>query len=282
MRKKYIPGLFGILDTDNLKDRNAWINGGGIECRHNVKYYYDNSKRPGFNGYMLQYSLNGAGKFVKNGVCHDIKENMGFFVQLPEESIYYLPEDAKEPWTFIFLHFDGNALRPYMNRLEELTGGVFTLPPSAQSIRSLLQLQDRMYNGEKLKKFENSEFIFHFLCTLLRDIENAKEENDNTLIKKSLHLMEQNHRDLESIQDIADSLSISQEHFCRLFKNEMKISPGQYLSQLKIQSAMHDLLNTDDTLEVIAHRNGFSNANYFGKVFKKKVGVTPIQYRNME
>ncbi len=282
MKQKYTPGLFGILDTDNLTDRTAWINGGGIECRHQVKYYYDNSKRPGFNGYMLQYSLSGSGKFVKNGITYDIKENTGFLVQLPEDSSYYLPENEEEPWTFIFLHFDGNALRPYMHQLEKLTGGVFTLLPSSPSIRSLLQLQKRLCNGEKLKKYESGEFVFHFLCTLLRDIESTKEDSDNSIIKKVLLLMEQNHKESDSIQNYADSLNISQEHLCRLFKNEMKISPGQYLIQLKIQSAMYDLLNTDDNLEIIAQRNGFSNANYFGKVFKKKTGVTPIQYRNME
>lgn len=58
------------------------------------------------------------------------------------------------------------------------------------------------------------------------------------------------------------------------------MSPGQYLTDLRISSAMNDLSNTTENLEAIAQKNGFSNANYFGKVFKKKVGVTPIQYRN--
>lgn len=61
----------------------------------------------------------------------------------------------------------------------------------------------------------------------------------------------------------------------------MHVSPGQYLTQLRIQSSMYDLLNTKDKLESIAQNNGFANANYYEKVFKKQVGVTPTQYRSM-
>lgn len=282
MKTDYRTGRFGILDTDNIKDRTISNYAVGLERRYKEKYYYDNSKRPGFTGYLIQYTLKGSGKFIKNGVCHEMTENTGFIASLPGESIYYLPDDAEEPWVLLFLHFDCEMLRPYMQRLDELTGGIFSLPTSAKSIHSLLHFHERIANGERLQRYEGMEFLFGFVCAFLRDIESCKEEMDSTLIKKAIHLMEQNHRELESIQYLADSLQVSEEHFCRLFKSEITISPGQYLLHLKIHSAMQDLLNTTDTLEVIAKRNGFSNANYFGKVFKKKVGVTPLQYRNMQ
>lgn len=42
---------------------------------------------------------------------------------------------------------------------------------------------------------------------------------------------------------------------------------------------MNDLLNTNEKLEIIANRNGFSSGNYFCKVFKKSVGMSPNEYR---
>lgn len=94
--------------------------------------------------------------------------------------------------------------------------------------------------------------------------------------------MNDEYSDLESISYLAKKLNVTSEYFCRLFKHELGMSPGQYLTDLRIQSAMYDLLNTDENLEKIAQKNGFSNANYFGKSFKKRVGKTPLQYRNME
>lgn len=58
----------------------------------------------------------------------------------------------------------------------------------------------------------------------------------------------------------------------------MKLTPMQYLTRLRIQSGMYDLLNTEDDLETIAKKNGFSNANYFGKVFRKQAGVKPVSF----
>lgn len=280
MKDVYISGSFGFFETDNLTEHPFILGSGGVEHRFNEKYYFDNSKRPNFNGCLIQYTLKGSGKYIKNGITHDISENTGFIINLPEDSIYYLPENASEPWVFVYIHFDGFAVTPYMKRLEELTNGIFSLPVSSSSIRQLLNLQERICSGEKLKKYESGEIILHFLCSFLRDIETSKEETDNNLVKKALSMLEDNHKKIESVQNLAESLHVSEEHLCRLFKSEMNVTPGQQLLHLKIQSAMQDLLNTNDTLEAIAIRNGFSNANYFGKIFKKKVGITPMQYRN--
>lgn len=280
--KHYCQGMFGIMDIDGIRKRPAWLIDGGIERRWKENYYFDNSRRPGYGGYLIQYTLEGCGIVEKQGICCRVEEGMGFLVRFPEDSRYYLPKDSEKPWTFLYLHFAGDALLPYVERLDEFTGGIFSLESTAKSIRMFLKLKERLCGGEMIKKYESSEFIFSFLCTLLREIEESGEDKEYSLVRKGVEILEQEHRELESIQNIAQRLEISQEHFCRLFKQEMRLTPMQYLTRLRIQSAMYDLLNTDENLENIAKRNGFSNANYFGKVFKKQVGVTPIQYRRQE
>jgi AraC-like DNA-binding protein len=279
--EKYSMGLFGLLDMDGLDRCPAKLIDGGIETRYKEEYHFDNRDRVGYGGYLIQYTLKGEGIYEKDGICHKIKEGMGMVIQFPEDSSYYLSE-GDEPWTFLYLHFDGDALVPYIKRLKELTQGVFSLGVSAKSIRMFLQLHERICNGERLKKYESNEFIFSFLCTLLRDIETEEKENKNVLVKKAVDLMDREFKSLEGVQSVASRLGITQEHLGRLFKAEMNVSPGQYLIKLRIQYAMQELLNTDDSLEKIAGKCGFSNANYLGKVFKKHVGTTPIQYRNMK
>lgn len=146
----------------------------------------------------------------------------------------------------------------------------------------LLRFQESILEGEKIEQSQGVEFIQQFFVTLLRDIDDSERENSISIVRKAVKIMNEDFRELEGVQQLSDRFGITQEHFCRLFKSEMKMSPGQYLTDLRISSAMRDLSNTTEHLETIAQKNGFSNANYFGKVFKKKIGVTPIQYRNGE
>ena len=45
---------------------------------------------------------------------------------------------------------------------------------------------------------------------------------------------------------------------------------------------MNDLLNSDADLETVARRNGFAGGNYFCKVFRRVVGLSPTQYRRLK
>lgn len=278
----YQTGYFGIFDINGIDARTLVFVDGGIEKRYRENYYFDNSKRPGYNGYLLQYTLDGSGIFEKHGVCHEMKKENGFFVKLPEDSRYYLPQECETPWAFLYLHFMGEALAPYVERLEHMSDGIFSVDSSSESIQMFLQFQEDIRRGKTVGHNEGAEFIRCFFRMLLKDIDARERETDISLVKKAVKIMNGNYRELESVQRLAEQLGVTQEYFCRLFKAEMQVSPGQYLTDLRISSAMYDLVNTSENLEVIAQKNGFSNANYFGKVFKKRVGVTPAQYRESE
>lgn len=84
---------------------------------------------------------------------------------------------------------------------------------------------------------------------------------------------------LEGVDEVAKRLGISQEHLTRSFKTEQGIPPVRYLTNLRIQAAMNDLLDTEDLIQDIALRTGFSNGNYFSKVFRKYAGMSPGEYR---
>lgn len=276
-------GLFGIIDMDGLKEKPAWLIDIGIEERkQGEQYYFDNRRRPGYGGYLIQYTLDGCGVVEKNGIRRICHAGTGFLVRFPEDSRYYLPKGSDETWTFLYLHFAGDVLQEYIDRLETLSDGFFAVPASSRCIRMFFELHERLSDGGRIRKYESSEFIFCFLCELLRELEETAEDLEDSLGKRGAAILEREYRELSGIQEVAERLGVSVEHFCREFKQEMNISPMQYLMCLRLQSAMYELLNTKDGLEQIAKRNGFSNANYFGKVFRKRVGVTPMQYRNQE
>lgn len=275
----YQTGSFGILNSDEIEDEPFILLDGGIERRCQETYDFDNRKRHHYGGFLFQYTLKGKGFFEKGGRLYEVGENHGFLVGFPDESRYYLPENASEPWEFIYLHFDGKAALPLVRKIESLGSGPFTVTASSSSILSALQLHKRLMEGGRLLPLEGGEFIYHFLCSLTRDLLSPHGINSHSLAGLAMDVMETEYQTLESIDALACRLGVSPAHFSRTFKNETGVSPVRFLIRRRIQAAIFDLLNTEDSLDTIALRNGFSSGNYFCKVFRSHVGETPTEYR---
>jgi transcriptional regulator GlxA family with amidase domain len=83
------------------------------------------------------------------------------------------------------------------------------------------------------------------------------------------------------IDEVARIVGISMEHFIRIFRREVKMSPHQYIMRLKIEGATGFLISTSKTVEEISEWFGFKNQFHFSRVFKKCTGLSPSQYRKI-
>lgn len=81
---------------------------------------------------------------------------------------------------------------------------------------------------------------------------------------------------------IADRFGISTYSLSRLFKNHVGIGFSEYVSGKRLDMAKTLLLTTDMNIGDIAVQVGIPNANYFSRMFKTNVGVSPMQYRQSE
>lgn len=99
------------------------------------------------------------------------------------------------------------------------------------------------------------------------------------LVRDAVLLIESEYAYLYGIDTLADRLEVSKHHLIRLFSAHTGISPGKYLSLVRLFHAMRLLRSGKDTpLEIIAGACGYSCANYFAKVFKKQTGTTPSEF----
>lgn len=81
------------------------------------------------------------------------------------------------------------------------------------------------------------------------------------------------------IQDIAAAIGIDRTYLYRLFMEQQKISPKQYLLQLRIHIASDMLSSSDYSITEIAYSCGFKDAAAFSNQFKKMTGYTPRKFR---
>ena len=82
-----------------------------------------------------------------------------------------------------------------------------------------------------------------------------------------------------TIGDIAANCHCSESHISHLFKRKSGMTINQYLTDIRIKKAKALLADTDMSIFDTAYSCGFSDANYFISVFRKKVGLPPERYR---
>ena len=83
-----------------------------------------------------------------------------------------------------------------------------------------------------------------------------------------------------SVQDVADATHRSPSFITQQFRKELGITPGAFISRCKLEEAKSLLLFSDKSLAEISSHLCYSSQGYFQNVFKKKFGMTPLQYRN--
>ncbi len=84
--------------------------------------------------------------------------------------------------------------------------------------------------------------------------------------------------DLSTAQ-IAEHFHFSSAYMNVLFKQEMKVTLKQYLSNYRLEKAKKLLDQYGMKITEIAEKCGYTNANYFSKVFREATGMTPVEYR---
>lgn len=83
-----------------------------------------------------------------------------------------------------------------------------------------------------------------------------------------------------SIQQLSDEAKLSPGHFIRLFEQGTGMSPKMFINMKRIERAQHLLHATKLPVREVALRLGFPDNSYFVRVFKRNIGMTPVEYRN--
>ncbi len=112
-----------------------------------------------------------------------------------------------------------------------------------------------------------------------RNMMTGSEDHTNHLIKKAQEYIENNfHRDI-SLDDISRKLNISPYYFSKLFKEETGENYVEYVTERRINQAKNLLKKPDKSIKEICAEVGYSDPNYFSRIFKKYQGVTPTEYK---
>lgn len=170
--------------------------------------------------------------------------------------------------------FSGNTAIPFPYI------GKYTFPQMPQ----FLWFADKLRSSREIISLSYTE---HLLSDLLyqivreKTIRNKQTKPTDPVMTEAVRFIHQHVFDEVSTKSAADHVGMYQSQFTRKFQKEMGTSPSQYIAGLRLQKISALLVETDDSLESIAHQSGYQNAYYLSRVFSKAMKMSPSHYRNI-
>lgn len=239
---------------------------GKVEPDHNAIYLR--------NKYILHYVVDGKGIFCNQ----PFKKNYCYFVQ--QGDLERILADHLHPYETYWIMFKGTSARDILDKcnipqhnsafkFEKASMCAKIISKALYDINPSNSVEESFY----LQAAFNSVMSIHFSEINL-------ETTDHSVANQVRDYLKNNYTDKISIADIATKFNFSRSYIYTLFKNNYGISPQDYLVNLRINNAKEILLNEKNlSIRDIAFAVGYDDALYFSKLFHKKVGVSPKEFK---
>ncbi|CAG7625498.1 HTH-type transcriptional activator RhaS [Paenibacillus solanacearum] len=229
--------------------------------------------------YLFQYTVAGQAAIRIRDQVFPLDPGKGFFVPFHSDYHYYIPEESND-YECLFLSFDGSEAPKCWSFFAGQLGSVHHFSEHSSPIR----LANHIYQEASSKKISDayklSTLAYQFLMELYRygkglGMPKAWPE----IVTQAVRLIDERYYELKSLAELARHLGVSKYHLIKLFNRSVGKTPVEYLTRKRMEKAVELLRTTDWPLERISHEIGYTDVNYFSKVFRKSLGIPPGRLR---
>lgn len=267
---------YGFRFLEHADEPAIQLDAVGWQRRNSGEYYWNNQNRQ--ECFLFQYTLSGSGTLKTEEGTFVLKKGEAFFVHMPGNESYYFDESSNQaPWEFIYIMFSGKSVLPYYQYILNHAGRILSVPSHHPVVKQLTDLHFQARNGLLQSAFMAEGAAFQFLCTLC-DVSSAGERH-SSLTDRIKAYMEQNFDKPITLAETAEHLGVSPSHLSREFVKYTGEQPIRYLTKVRLEHSIKLLHSTDMRLEEISASCGFSDCNYFSKVFKRYMKAAPGELR---
>lgn len=158
--------------------------------------------------------------------------------------------------------------------------------PDQKAILDELQVSFMFNENDWEYEFNLREALSRIWIALTKQTEavvtDEKYNYESETVKQMIAYIQQNLSEPLNAQSIATAAHISQRTCYRLFQQFLHTTPNAYIQASRIRRASLLLLQTEDTMTQIAMQCGFDSESYFGRVFHRLTGKTPIEFKKWQ
>lgn len=258
-----------------------------------VKHYHDFTE--------LVIIAEGSGVHWVEGNRIHVSAGDVFLLQGKQEHYFVEPNDL----VFYNVMYQPDELNLPMAELKSIPGyhAIFTLDPANQKpnqfkshlrlppaeLARVEQILKEMWEEIVTKQtgFE-AALLAHLLQLLIllsrKYSETSQSKNRQAVMRiaETIRILENEFEKHWKLEELARLSSTSPGNLNRIFQQATGMSPINYLLQVRLQKAMALLTDSSLSIVEIAFQVGFNDSNYFARLFKKTIGLSPSQYRKMQ
>ena len=147
---------------------------------------------------------------------------------------------------------------------------------NAAEIEKMLQnynLLDRIQSLQEIRQ-KIIEMVMECVST-----ESVADANARSKIQMAIGYIQEHFAENLTVNVLAEHYGMSPNYFSSMFKKEMSRSAVNYITELRINQARELLYHSELSVVDISKKVGYEDSQYFFRVFKKYLGMTPLQYR---
>lgn len=249
--------------------------------------------------------------FMRSGeACWELDEDDDFTVVTGGQAVLFpagtrhrIANGVYSPCRLFWMVFDGQNQASERARLFPSTEieALFQLAASRNApinlpescIRDLNDLcaqltDERLLIGNALIMADVRSKMYASVIEMWKTGANGGEAGPSQLVRKAVRLLRQSADGSadgedhdERIADIARQLGYGKSRLYDLFGREVGMAPNDYRQRVRIKRCCERLVKTDESVTSIGISSGFGSSQYFARVFRKYVGVTPTAYRQL-
>lgn len=208
------------------------------------------------------------------------------FMLLPPSSILEIaPLSGQRHASILTVSADTPFFSRYLPEYRNISCNTLTFPEHTNALfrQQLLEFFQQFSSQHTCTSLQANYLYFSILNTISRQYipssmteQNAQESRRIDAIKQYI---EENYRFPLTLQDLSERFHVSTAHLSRFIKHHTALGFHEYLVEIRLNHAVRDLENTQDTITEIAYANGFPNISSFNRDFRKKFNATPNKYR---
>jgi AraC-like DNA-binding protein len=238
------------------------------------------TKREGLGECLLLYTVAGEGVVEYRGKWIVLKPCQAVVLDCREYQ-YYAPR--KESWRFLWIHFTGKCAFDYVSLL--LSESITPLSLSGKiSLQSYYDKLSSCASHFDLSGELEMSAVLHRLLTDLLHLKNSEQfslkyDRYQLGLEESISFLQKHFNEQISIEQLAQISHLSKYHYIKVFRSYTGQTPYDYLLDFRLLQAKRMLLETGKSVGQVAQDSGFSDSKNFIAYFKKRVGLTPLQFR---
>ena len=171
--------------------------------------------------------------------------------------------------------------RKDINPIEHLTDEDMAMEQHfLKAVKHILSNQDNPY---RLQVLQHSILAIIYSSEKIRDIKESEQPRTNADIisKEFIKLVQENFRQERQLQFYADKLCITPRYLSRVVKESTSSSAADWIERYVVLEARALLKSTNMTIQQISDYLNFPSQTFFGKYFKRRMGVSPKEYRRV-